>query len=85
MKGESMENSEIAKERVRSLLREGRGWDAIQAAIEANIVDNTLASDALDATSMSLAFARQRNNPEEIQKIEEEIHRIEEWQSQRSD
>lgn len=68
-------------EPVRALIRNGKGWEALEKARDAGLpINYRLISSALDATSMSLAFARQRKNEKEIQMLEDELLRItEKW------
>jgi hypothetical protein len=64
-------------EEVRSFLRDGKGLEALQAAEQAGVaIDRQLTEDALDATSMSLAFARTKKSEHDIQRLESEIEEI---------
>lgn len=62
---------------IRALIRDGKGWEALQVAHQAGFtIDNSLVSDALDTTSMSLSFARAKGDEQRIKDLEQELKLI---------
>jgi len=75
----SLEQPETPGQAVENLLQQGKGWEAIQKAIESNIIGDDIVMDALDSVEQFMERAGQAGDTAEYERLEQELHRIEEW------
>lgn len=68
-----------AERAVETLLQQGKGWEAIQLAIETQIIGDDIVMDALDSVEQFMERARVAGDTAEYERLQEESRRIEEW------
>lgn len=75
----SSAEKEHAKRTIEDLLQMGKGWEAIRMGVESKFIGDDIVMDALDVVAEARAFARERGDTAEVERLTEELRRIEEW------
>ena len=68
-----------AERAIGDLLEMGKGWEAIRMGVESKFIGDDIVMDALDVVAGARAFAQELGDTAEVERLTEELRRIEEW------